>query len=72
MESVVVSYVAFEWYEDSMLSGKIILFFYLITTIRKDTWVGTTSVTVMVVNFLSSYNNSAVMELIKSINALIY
>ena len=32
-----------------MLSGKVILFFYLEPTIRKDTWMRTTSVTVMVV-----------------------
>ena len=41
--------MAFEWYEGSMLSGKVILFFYLEPTIRKDTWMRTTSVTVMVV-----------------------
>ena len=49
MDSVVVSRCGFWMVEDSMLSGKVILFFYLEPTIRKDTWMRTTSVTVMVV-----------------------
>ena len=49
MDSVVVRRCGFWMVEGSMLSGKVILFFYLEPTIRKDTWMRTTSVTAMVV-----------------------
>ena len=39
--------VTFELYEDTMVSGKFIFIFCLEPTIRKDTWMNTTSVTVM-------------------------
>ena len=39
--------VTFELYEDTMVFGKFIFIFCLEPTIRKDTWMNTTSVTVV-------------------------